>query len=41
MLVQKVYNKLRVLLMIYKNKNNILVFNKNEKKTPLPLQLGV
>jgi hypothetical protein len=34
MLVQKAYNKLRVYLMICKNKNDILTFT-------LPLQLGV
>ena len=32
MLVQKAYNKLRVPLMIYKNKNNILNYTKNEIK---------
>ncbi len=32
MLVQKAYNKLRVHLMICKNINDILTFNKNETK---------
>ena len=32
MLVQKVYNKLRVHLMICKNINDILTFNKKETK---------
>ena len=32
MLVQKVYNKLRVPLMICKNINDILTLNKNETK---------
>ncbi len=32
MLIQKAYNKSRVPLMIYKNKNNILDSNQNERK---------
>ena len=40
MLVQKVYNKLRVPLMICKNINDILTFNKNEKKFTIAATIG-